>query len=450
MCAGRKLHTRYGDGHIIGAKDTQIWFTLESNETGAWYWNRNQLQDLVASGDVTFDNPDKSPIDPPVPSQSEEGIPSILLDDTMGVEIALSPTAVALIEPSATSLPPLPPLELATLPSVPLPESVASPVSLEPQPPTPPPTLDLSTVPAQISTPMTVNSDEAEILSYEEFTTALYPLRSWTLLEDECIAMLVNGISDKLGKDPLRIPFDVLERTRVVDGILLHRSDKELQARYAALCVLNKAASIALPLIDFGKKDQREPIITTDIKRFQPYPYNPFTTLPTPPMATGVVTSESGISDTNADLQNIRKTSYDHKDKHHQETRTNSSGQVFSDIKKAVFTRTKMTGLWIPALRESTTATGAPPDEYERPDDLKEISINRLEARNAESIIDESSVDRFSFENKLKMSVFGQLIEGIKQWDDRSLRRSFTHMQDAGQARAFFVKFTGKAIFLLS
>jgi hypothetical protein len=420
MCAGRKLHTRYGDGHIIGAKDTQIWFTLESGETGAWYWNRNQLQDLVASGEVSFDNPDKSPpIDPPVLPQSEEGVPSnILLDDTLGAEIVLSSTVVVLTEPSATSLPPLPLLELAThSPSVPFPESIASTVTLVPQPPTPPPTLDL--LPPQLSTPPMTNDVEAEILSYEEFTTALYPLRPWTLLEDECIALLVNGISDKLGKDPLRIPFDVLERTRVVDGILLHRSDKELQARYAALCVLNKAASIALPLIDFGKKDQREPIITTDIKRFQPYLYNPFTTLRTPPITKGVVSSESGISNTNADLQNIRKSSYDNKDKHHQETRTNSSGQVFSDIKKAVFTRTKMTGLWIPALRESTTATGAPPDEYERPDDLKEISINRLEARNAESIIDESSVDRFSFENKLKMSVFGQLIEGIKQWDDR-------------------------------
>ena len=122
-----------------------------------------------------------------------------------------------------------------------------------------------------------------------------------------------------------------------------------------------------------------------------------------------------------------------------------------------------MSGLWTPALKETTTATGAPPDEYERPDDLKEININRIEARNfkndanniqdninedADSTVRSSSPDillssQLSFDARLKMSVFGQLMEGIKHWDDRPLRRSFIHMQDAGQARAFFVKFTG-------
>ena len=32
----------------------------------------------------------------------------------------------------------------------------------------------------------------------------------------------------------------------------------------------------------------------------------------------------------------------------------------------------------------------------------------------------------------------------MTSWDDRSLRRAFIHMQDAGQSRAFFVKFTGE------
>ena len=139
-----------------------------------------------------------------------------------------------------------------------------------------------------------------------------------------------------------------------------------------------------------------------------------------------------------------------------------SSRSVFLDIKNVIFTRTKVVGLWNPALKETTTATGAPPDEYERPDDLKEININRIEARNIkndaitqdnnnkgiDSTFSSSSIDTLlpsslSFDARLKMSVFGQLMEGIKHWDDRPLRRSFVHMQDAGQARAFFVKFTG-------
>src|SRR3546814_54339 len=44
------------------------------------------------------------------------------------------------------------------------------------------------------------------------------------------------------------------------------------------------------------------------------------------------------------------------------------------------------------------------------------------------------------------MSLFGQLLEGISGWDDRQLRRSFVHMQDAGQPRAFYVKFTGEGV----
>jgi hypothetical protein len=34
----------------------------------------------------------------------------------------------------------------------------------------------------------------------------------------------------------------------------------------------------------------------------------------------------------------------------------------------------------------------------------------------------------------------------MQGWDDRTLRRSFVHMQDAGQPRAFYVKFTGEGV----
>jgi hypothetical protein len=37
-------------------------------------------------------------------------------------------------------------------------------------------------------------------------------------------------------------------------------------------------------------------------------------------------------------------------------------------------------------------------------------------------------------------------METMQNWDERSLRRAFIHMQDAGQARAFFVKFTGEGV----
>ena len=163
------------------------------------------------------------------------------------------------------------------------------------------------------------------------------------------------------------------------------------------------------------------------------------------------------------------------------EVEVETARKTFTDLKHIIFTRTKLSALWIPALRETTTATGAPPDEYERPDDLKEICINRIEANSAKAAAlgtaaglllsrggeeaavtggemrgegeegsrapgTEGQLTVPTFEEKLRMSVFGQIMEGIKHWDDRSLRRSFAHMQDAGQARAFFVKFTGEQL----
>lgn len=212
-----------------------------------------------------------------------------------------------------------------------------------------------------------------------------------------------------------------------------------------------------MPLIDFGKRDYRNVLVSTEMRQFIP-----FSTLHEtdhraarcPPSGTGTDTVE---------VETARKT--------------------FTDLKHIIFTRTKLSALWVPALRETTTATGAPPDEYERPDDLKEICINRIEANSAKAAalgtaaglpsrdaeetsvagerggegeaaegsvsgsrgsVAEMQLSVHTFEEKLRMSVFGQIMEGIKHWDDRSLRRSFAHMQDAGQARAFFVKFTGE------
>jgi hypothetical protein len=203
----------------------------------------------------------------------------------------------------------------------------------------------------------------------------------------------------------------------------------------------------AISLTDFGKRDYRNTLVSTEINQFLPFSGGP------------AKHTECTSSNSKTRVRNI----FESKRKGAEEKE--SSRKIFLDLKKIVFTRTKLTGLWIPTLRETTTATGAPPDEYERPDDLKEISINRIVASNAKAMqaadLELSFQDRLSpsdrvtqgagkgvtgllpFAERLKMSVFGQILEGIKHWDDRPLRRSFAHMQDAGQARAFFVKFTG-------
>ena len=97
---------------------------------------------------------------------------------------------------------------------------------------------------------------ELEILTFEEFCDALScsdsdstidsrsPPSMWCVAEDEILSLLVNGLSDKLGLDPLMVSSSILEGHRVSRGLLPHRTANQIQARYAALCVLNKVPTI--------------------------------------------------------------------------------------------------------------------------------------------------------------------------------------------------------------
>lgn len=102
------------------------------------------------------------------------------------------------------------------------------------------------------SNPIKSAEPELEILSFEEFCDALNCSDSdstsdpraipsmWCVEEDETLALLVNSLSDKLGLDPLMVSSSILEGHRVSRGLLPHRTANQIQARYAALCVLNK------------------------------------------------------------------------------------------------------------------------------------------------------------------------------------------------------------------
>ena len=113
------------------------------------------------------------------------------------------------------------------------------------------------------SNPIQFIEPELEILSFEEFCDALncsdsdstsdprtIP-RMWCVEEDETLALLVNTLSDKLGLDPLMVSSSILEGHRVSRGLLPHRTANQIQARYAALCVLNKVMMITKLLICF-------------------------------------------------------------------------------------------------------------------------------------------------------------------------------------------------------
>lgn len=256
---------------------------------------------------------------------------------------------------------------------------------------------------SMISLGLVGQQQQRQEMSRDEFIGGIQPSRPWTAEDDAIICRLVNYIANKYDMDPYRIAAASIKEhiSSHRDSLLQGRADMEVQARYSALCVLNRAASVVLPLVDFNHGDNRLQMVTTTIREFN-------------------ISSISPTTRTNADPC--------------------SSGYLIHQLKRVVFTQTKEQ-IWSLAIKESTTPTAAPPDEYERPDDLREISINRVEARNAEK-----SKDHLSFPERLKVSVFGQLLSSMMSWDDRSLRRAYVHMQDAGQKRAFFVKFTGEGV----
>lgn len=79
---------------------------------------------------------------------------------------------------------------------------------------------------------------------------------------------------------------------------------------------------------------------------------------------------------------------------------------------------------WNEVVQETTTFTLPNPDEYERPDEIREVEVNRVRARSAAV-----EGDSLGFVDKLRASLLGQLNEAIADWEDRDLRRSFVHMQ---------------------
>ena len=81
-------------------------------------------------------------------------------------------------------------------------------------------------------------------------------------------------------------------------------------------------------------------------------------------------------------------------------------------------------GYWSEVVQETTTFTLPNPDEYERPEEIREIEVNRVKAR---SMAVEG--DALNFGDKLRASLLGQLNEAMSDWEDRDLRRSFVHMQ---------------------
>lgn len=254
----------------------------------------------------------------------------------------------------------------------------------------------------------------------------VHVLPRWTYAEDCILTKAVNKVASQLDHDACTLSAHAVQKYLEEMRLLSHRSATEIHVRYSALCMLNRCLAVVLPLIDLSLADTRKTIISTNLIPLDHAQYNH--SIPAP----------------------IR--------------------DMILAMKEVIFTQTKQQ-FWQLAVTETTVPTTLPADEYERPDEIREISINRLKGKHytmslpnaaaqfqhqqrllqrvhASSSEGNNSTELSDWlktiEERVKLSIFGQLHDVVSGWEDRMLRKAYVHMQDAGQARAFFVKFSGE------
>jgi len=180
-----------------------------------------------------------------------------------------------------------------------------------------------------------------------------------------------------------------------------------------------------------------------------------------------------------------------------------TGGRSIIALRDRLFFRHVKYTFWAQVLSATTTFTSPPPDEYDRPDELREFQVNRLRStrscfaaeegstpgldREGQAALRRGGVSRSistsptaalydedqavdsllldptvvvcrsvatgtecarAFEDRVeKLTVFGQLRAQMRsRCDARALRRAFVHVQDGGQPRAFYVKFIGEGV----
>ena len=111
-------------------------------------------------------------------------------------------------------------------------------------------------------------------------------------------------------------------------------------------------------------------------------------------------------------------------------------------IRKLIFTQTKICH-FLEVLKKTSTKPAKTEDDYDYPENLPHVKINRLKAfraREASELMHVPGNDLLSF------SMFCQLWFELRQYNSERLRISYTHPMDDGQSRTFKIKFEGEGV----
>jgi hypothetical protein len=408
---GCNLSTVYGPASLLGVSflpydaSCRVWYSCDKNGKRAWYWTVSELQSELQAHRISVLSELLIPI-----SHRQESFNAIDQDIRLSQD-ALDRLLGANVLPTSSSFP------------------------------------SASTTPTTASAAFSGAAD----------ATREVDVLPWTYLEDCQLTDAVNQVAILHDHDACTLSAHMVQRYLEQQQLLSHRTPTEIHVRYTALCLLNRCIAIALPLLDLSLADMHKSLLVPTVSS----------------------SNTSGLA-YGRNLQSIPSPLRD----------------MVLSVKQVIFTQTKMQ-FWTFAVRETTVSTALPADEYERPDEIREITINSLKGKHFRSGLpteiqqweqQELMFERIAhhaslansgtnsssgtsatsstaatttttttvanllsdwvrdMDERLKLSVFGQLLEAFNGWDDRVLRKAYVHMQDAGQARAFFVKLAGEGV----
>ena len=262
--------------------------------------------------------------------------------------------------------------------------------------------------------------------------------QGWTLEADEQLTQLLNEAATTQGETlPLNMSYHQLslllhqihqeEKEAATEGAgaaLLAQgrgllSDKpalrgiapeRLLARASLLRVFNQRLTRALPLLSLALPEvewQKEQIGYSD-----PIPVE--TTYP-PSSSSSSSASAAGV------------------------WRPACTARRLRSLRKLILTHTKRAH-WEGMLQATTTPTPLHQDEYEDPREIKTIKINRVRASASRL----ASIRNMN--ERLRLSVFGQLHKEMRAWSHSAFRRAYLGKGHGGQKRAFKVRFLGEGV----
>jgi hypothetical protein len=218
--------------------------------------------------------------------------------------------------------------------------------------------------------------------SFDEFCEVVDNAR-WTPPMDEALVHFANAQCDKVGCEPEQC---YIERLPEADSLRLP-DEASLRARYSVLLAFNEELLHLLPLVDLTLRRPRG----------------------------AVTTDEAAISF------------------------VSHLGELVAKGRGLILTRTKLR-YWKRVLNETVDYTRPSDDPFDKPRGIPEINIERMAAR------EENLLKLSTHAERIRASVFGQLMQHASTWSDGQFRKAFAKRSELFQKRSFYVKLTGEGV----